>query len=560
MVRLQGGQQAAQAVISLATVLSNLSVGIQNCNSLNVSTNCPKQLKKIKAITDMSHDIIFLSDLRLSNSDAVSDLKTIFCSTANNQYNFLYNSSRNSRGTGILLTTSREWNIIDTYRDESENILGIHSLIDNHHFIFISIYGPNHNNQLFFRDLRRCIAMNPDANFIIGGDWNLTYSTANTQDNIDIFNMLSPPSTIRSRALADIYELHNLSDPFRSLHPDKRDFTFRPRNNQPYRSRLDFFLISNTLLELISKCEISPGISTELFDHHSVMLLFNAKKYNTRQSINYSILNHPHVEYVISAATVDCYLNHAIVTPELGQGRAEVGAYMTTLREINDLEYQICLHGTDPNLELQLAGKTQTLMEQKDLLPTPEQLDGLALSCRDDTFLEVLMGSIRSSIISFQSWVRKLATLKKTALIVRINSLRDNFIINSGTISDLQAELNEIIEAEIREKIKAMKLFEGLHSEKPSPIFLSLARNKNKGNLDNIKDDTGAAFNTEQECGEYIASFFEKLYKIPVDEVNLPPRRGYLQLQFGKELQVIGRRKISIRSPTDPGGAGQLPK
>ena len=105
-----------------------------------------------------------------------------------------------------------------------------------------------------------------------------------------------------------------------------------------------------------------------------------------------------------------------------------------------------------------------------------------------------------------------------------------------------------------------MKLFEGLHSEKPSPIFLSLARNKNKGNLDNIKDDTGAAFNTEQERGEYIASFFEKLYKIPVDEVNLPPRRGYLQLQFGKELQVIGRRKISIRSPTDPGGAGQLPK
>ena len=112
---------------------------------------------------------------------------------------------------------------------------------------------------------------------------------------------------------------------------------------------------------------------------------------------------------------------------------------------------------------------------------------------------------------------------KKTALIVRINSLRDNFIINSGTVSDLQAELNEVIEAEIREKIKAMKLFEGLHSEKPSPIFLSLARNKNKGNLDNIKDDIGAAFKTDQERGEYIASFFEKLYKIPVDEVNLPP-------------------------------------
>ena len=148
---------------------------------------------------------------------------------------------------------------------------------------------------------------------------------------------------------------------------------------------------------------------------------------------------------------------------------------MTTLREINDLEYEICMHGNDPPLEMQLAGKKQELLEQKAHLPTPEQLDELSLTCGDDIFLEVLMGAIRSSLISFQSWVRKLSTLKKNSLIVRINSLRDNFIVNSGNISELQAELNELIEAKIKEKIKAMKLFEGLHSEKPSPIFLSLA-------------------------------------------------------------------------------------
>ena len=172
----------------------------------------------------------------------------------------------------------------------------------------------------------------------------------------------------------------------------------------------------------------------------------------------------------------------------------------------------------DPQQELLLAGKKQELRELNDQLPTPEQLDELALTCEDDTFLEVLMGSIRSSLISFQSWARKLSTLKKNSLIVTINSLRDNFLINSGTISELQAELNELVEVEIREKIKAMKLFEGLHSEKPSPIFLSLAKNKIKGNLELIKDDHGTPFRTEQERGEFIASFFEKLYKIPADE------------------------------------------
>ena len=192
--------------------------------------------------------------------------------------------------------------------------------------------------------------------------------------------------------------------------------------------------------------------------------------------------------------------------------------FLLTLREINDIEYIICLHGTDPQQELLLAGKKQELRELKDQLPTPEQLDELTLTCEDDTFLEVLMGSIRSSLISFQSWARKLSTLKKNSLIVTINSLRDNFLINSGIISELQAELNELVEVEIREKIKAMKLFEGLHSEKPSPIFLSSAKNKNKGNLELIKDDHGTPFRTEQERGEFIASFFEKLYKIPADE------------------------------------------
>ena len=246
MARLQGNHPAAQAVVSLAAVLSNLSLGIQNCNSLNVSTNCPKQLKKIKAIADLNCDVIFLSDLRLNNRDSVSDLEKIFRVSNNKQYNFIYNSSSNSRGTGILLSSNRDWQIVDTFRDEAENILGIHAFIDAHPFLFISTYGPNHNNQLFFRDLCRCISINPDANIIIGGDWNLTYSTANTAENIDILNMLLPPSSIRPRALAEVYELHNLSDPFRSLHPERRDFTFRPKNGQPYRSRLDFFFLYQT--------------------------------------------------------------------------------------------------------------------------------------------------------------------------------------------------------------------------------------------------------------------------------------------------------------------------
>ena len=64
--------------------------------------------------------------------------------------------------------------------------------------------------------------------------------------------MASPRSLIRSRALADISNLYNLSDPFRALHPDGLDFSYRPRNGLPNRSRIGFFLISDSLLEHVS--------------------------------------------------------------------------------------------------------------------------------------------------------------------------------------------------------------------------------------------------------------------------------------------------------------------
>ena len=125
---------------------------------------------------------------------------------------------------------------------------------------------------------------------------------------------------------------------------------------------------------------------------------------------------------------------------------------MLLLREINDLEYKIELNGSTPEKLLQIDNKKRNLEISKNNLPTPEQLDLLNLNCLDDIFLEVSMGNIRNSIISFQSWTKKVSNLKKSLLITRINALRDNFLVNSNKISALQEELNRLVELEIREK------------------------------------------------------------------------------------------------------------
>ena len=59
-----------------------------------------------------------------------------------------------------------------------------------------------------------------------------------------------------------------------------------------------------------------------------------------------------------------------------------------------------------------------------------------------------------------------------------------------------------------------MKIFENLSTEKPTGLFLSLAKNKMSGTgLGKIKNDNDTPFDNDDMRNEYITSFYENLYK-----------------------------------------------
>ena len=59
-----------------------------------------------------------------------------------------------------------------------------------------------------------------------------------------------------------------------------------------------------------------------------------------------------------------------------------------------------------------------------------------------------------------------------------------------------------------------MKIFENLSTEKPTGLFLSLAKNKTSGTgLGKIKNDNDTPFDNDDMRNEYITSFYENLYK-----------------------------------------------
>jgi hypothetical protein len=128
-----------------------------NCNSLNLSQSAKwNQTLKICGITKLKSDIIFLSDIRVSNKNLVSaadDLTRLFQNNPYGKYEFYYNSTMNKRGVGILIKCALQTEVIAKRFTPDENVILLHVKIANTEVILISIYGPNSGDAVFFENL-----------------------------------------------------------------------------------------------------------------------------------------------------------------------------------------------------------------------------------------------------------------------------------------------------------------------------------------------------------------------------------------------------------------------
>ncbi len=151
---------------------------------------------------------------------------------------------------------------------------------------------------------------------------------------------------------------------------------------------------------------------------------------------------------------------------------------------------------------------------KKTLVWDIDRYTSLKLTCSNEFFFEALASNIKGSVISFQTFTKKLSSLKQSRLVQQINTLKDNYIGNQDDIASLELELNSIVNSEVLLKVRSMKLFSRLNSEKPTPIFLSLARAGNSSSrLDNILDDDGTPFVSDDIRIENIVSYYENIYK-----------------------------------------------
>jgi exonuclease III len=114
---------------------------------------------------------------------------------------------------------------------------------------------------------------------VLGGDWNTTWDNSPPDTNIDIINMVRAPNAANGFCLNNMANEFDLLDPFRTLYPNKIAFSYSPFGSQrKNKSRLDFFVISSTLISKVTACNIYTAQLSAMFDHKPVALHFSDSK------------------------------------------------------------------------------------------------------------------------------------------------------------------------------------------------------------------------------------------------------------------------------------------
>ena len=87
-------------------------------------------------------------------------------------------------------------------------------------------------------------------------------------------------------------------------------------------------------------------------------------------------------------------------------------------------------------------------------------------------------------------------------------------ILDTELLLSTEKKLNLLLEAEMQDALEKSPIFDHIHKEKMSPLFLKLAKGCNSEHrISDIRNSDGSVFNTDAERNEFIVTYFENIYK-----------------------------------------------
>ena len=268
-----------------------------NCQGLQTLS---KRLDVMSYLKEKNPDIVCLQDTHWITED-LAEIKKIWDGEC-----IIHGIKTNSRGVAILFGKNFEYSIGEIERDELGNMIAMDIKIDCIQVKLINVYGPNKDTPSFYKRISDIITTNENTYVLICGDLNIALDPQK-----DTYNYLNSNNPNSRKIILDLISEFDLIDIFRNLHPDANRYTWR-RRNPVKQARLDYFLASNTLLDLVHQCEILPGYRT---DHSVIKLEIFITKFKHGKGLwkfNTSLLNNQEYLSLINDAIVDEMLQYAL--------------------------------------------------------------------------------------------------------------------------------------------------------------------------------------------------------------------------------------------------------
>jgi exonuclease III len=361
---------------------------------------------------------------------------------------FLSGNSTNSKGVAILLKQELNATVIK-HTDISTGCLQALELeINEKNIIVINIYGPNDDDATIFNKLDNFIAQNLDKTFVIGGDFNTVLNST-----IDKKNGLKNTHPHIRRKLSSIMQTYSLVDIWRTLHPDKHQFTWHSNSKPTIFSRLDYFLISDNLVNFTNTSSIKPGFNT---DHSLVKINLDFIKLDRG----------PGVFKLNNSILLDCEYQEKIKTA--------IQEITTINKDANPNTTWELIKGTIRNETIKFTSKKAKLEKEDEskLISEIKEIEKDIATNKDKDETEELVNSLKE---------------KKT-------------------------NLNEIIEHRIKGILVRSKADQIEFDEKNSKYFSNLEKKKSEQKLINKLNVNGETITDQSKIRQAQLHFYKNLY------------------------------------------------
>ena len=361
----------------------------------------------------------------------------------------IHGKKTNSRGVAILFGKDFEYKIENKFTDEIGNLLSLDICTNNIKIKLIVVYAPNNDDPLFFETINTLVQENNHDYALICGDMNLVLNP-----DIDSYNYKNVNNPNSRKKLIEIMDKQNLVDFFRHCNPNLKRYSWR-RTNPIKQARLDYFIGSASLTDLITGCTIKSSYRSD----HSILelkILINKFTRNKgRWQLNTSLLTN--LEFID-------IINHAI--------------------KDEDEKYK-----------------------NPENHHRPYTID-------DDLLMEMILMRMRDESIKFSKKMKQKQNNIETKLITEIELLEESNLESNKEQINLKKQILETLR---EEKIKGAMIRSRIHwlqeSEKPTKYFLSL-ENKNyvDKTIKKIQNPDGKIITDQKEILSTIKLFYEKLF------------------------------------------------